>query len=363
MIKIKRLLSLILALSLAVSLTACSSNESQTTTNTNTGEETTTTQDIEERSYNPLTGAELQDNETAVARPVAIMINNAKEALPQKGLSSAQVIYETVTEGGITRLMALYPSVESVGTAGPVRSARDQFVEFVLPANAVYVNIGASRYANDMLTNYNYQNVDGVYLGELAFYIDEEREAILAPEHCWFTTSELITQGMEKNLIDVNGNVYPVFNFNLDENEPLAGESATKIEYSYSAYAPVSFTYDETTNKYLKTAFGSPHIDAETNEQLSFDNLFVLYASIGYKEDLVVPDYNLTQGEGYYFNGGEYIKVTYSKEEPRSPLVIMDENGEEIKINVGESYVGIVDILKKDEIIITGVDTIVATEE
>ncbi len=361
--KFKRILSLVLAFSLMASLTACSNSESQT------AEETTTDtpevkEEVVERNYNYLTGEEIENDEESTSRPVAIMINNAKQALPQKGLSSAQVIYEAVTEGGITRLMAVYPSIESVGTVGPVRSARDQFVEFVLPLNAVYVNIGASKYANEMLESYNYQNVDGLYLGENAFYIDTEREAILAPEHCWFTNSELITQGAQMQSIDTNGNVYPIFNFDLENGEvSLDSESAVKIEYSYSEYAPVSFTYDETTGKYLKTAFGAPHIDAETNEQLAFDNVFVLYAPIGYKEDLVVPDFNLSTGTGYYFNDGEYIKITYSKEEPRAPLVIMDENGDEIKVEVGESYVGIVGEEKAEEIIITAMETTEDTTE
>ncbi len=349
---IKKILALALSIILSISLVACSSDESSEIEE----EDTTPKEPVVERNYNYLTGEELENGESSTARPVAIMINNAKQALPQKGLSNAQVIYETVTEGGITRLMALYPSVESVGTAGPIRSARDQFVEFVLPANAIYVNIGSSRYAKEMLTLYNYQDINGVYLGEDAFYFDAEREVSLnvAPEHCWFTTSDLINQGIAINEMDTNGNVYPLFNFNLEEKTTaLDGQSAYNIAFSYSDYAPVDFTYDENTQKYFKTAFGAPHIDGETNEQLSFDNVFVLYAPIDLKEDLVVPDYSLEEGTGYYFFGGEYIKVNYTKAEPRSPLVITDEDGNEIKVNVGESYVGIVDNEKMEEIVIT----------
>ncbi len=363
MIKIKKILSICLVAALALSLTACSSSDEETATNQQE-QETTTQEEVVAKEYNYLTGEDLQEGQTNVSRPVAVMINNAKQALPQKGLTSAQVIYETVTEGGITRLMALYPNVESVGTVGPVRSARDQFIEFVLPSNAIYVNIGGSASATEMLNMYNYQNVDGLYLGENAFFIDEEREKVLSPEHCWFTTSDLITQGINQNAIQLNGNGYPVFNFELEKDSaPLEGESAINISFSYSEYAPVTFTYDIDTNKYFKTAFGAPHIDAETNEQLSFDNVFVLYAYIGFKENLVVPDYYLENGEGYYFYGGEYKKITYTKAEPRAPLVIMDEDGEEIKVNVGESYVGIVDVLKMEEIVITGVETLEETVE
>ena len=63
--------------------------------------------------------------------------------MPQSGISQADIIYEAVTEGGVTRLMALYSNLSKVPYVGPVRSARTQFVEMMLPLNAVYVHIGS----------------------------------------------------------------------------------------------------------------------------------------------------------------------------------------------------------------------------
>ena len=128
------------------------------------------------------------------------MINNAKIALPQYGLEAADIIYEAVTEGGITRLMALYSDINDINRAGPVRSARTQFVQMMLPLNAIYVHIGSSTTAEAMLNNYSYQDIDGIYLGSLAFRYDSELAKTKASEHCWFTDKELIKAGIDKNL-------------------------------------------------------------------------------------------------------------------------------------------------------------------
>ena len=82
---------------------------------------------VEEREYNYITGESLSGNENT-QRPVAVMIDNSKYAQPQYGTSDADIIYEMVTEGGITRLMAVYDTIDHIQRVGPVRSARDQFV-------------------------------------------------------------------------------------------------------------------------------------------------------------------------------------------------------------------------------------------
>lgn len=146
----KRLLSLLLATVLAMgALAGCGG--SSTPSSAGPTEPTPTPQPVTAYNYNLLTGedkpADLPDGQ----RPVAIMINNVQAALPQTGIGSADVIYEMETEGGITRMMAVFSDYTKVPLVGPVRSARDQFIQFVLPLNAIFVHIGGSTYANEML--------------------------------------------------------------------------------------------------------------------------------------------------------------------------------------------------------------------
>ncbi len=339
MFNIKKFIAVILTAILAVSLVACSSENEDA----NNGQEPIT----EEKNYNFLTGEELEDGEDQIARPIAVMIENSKYSLPQSGLTNAEIIYEMVTEGGITRLMALYSDVESVGTVGNIRSVRDQFIEFALPVNAILVNIGSSRYAEDMLNFYNYQNVDGKYLGSIAFYLDEERSKEKGSTvHSWYTNSELIEVGANEQNIPLNGNLYPAFNFiGFDEEaRQLEGGIANSVSFVYSDYTgEVSFSYEESSGQYFKTAFGAPQMDAQTNLQLSFDNVLVLFTEIGVKDDEVCSDFAFEGGEGYYFYNGNFEKLSWSKSMPFDPLVLLDENGDEININTGKTYVGFVD--------------------
>ncbi len=291
---------------------------------------------------NYLTGeAAVGDN---TIRPVAIMVSNAKVNIPQSGISNADIIYEAVTEGGVTRLMALYSNIDSIGKTGSIRSARDQFIQLMLPLNAIYVHIGTSTSAKRMLDFYSYNDIDGIYLGFLAFQYDTEMAKIKSSEHCWFTDSSLIRAGIEKNGIPTKNSFYPAFNFTEPGSVvPLEGDDVKQINYSYSGYSNVSFTWDREKGKFLKTAFGVPHTDAENGQQLAFDNVFIIVTDIGVQEENgILPDFDFKSGgSGWYFYGGKMQEITWKKGEPVDPLIILDKSGEPIKVNTGKTYVGI----------------------
>ena len=329
-------------------LTACSSEAE--------GENKPSNNNVPGKEYNYLTGLPVDENTDMSARPVAVMINNLKIALPQSGLENADIIYEAVTEGGITRLMAVYSDINKIQRVGPVRSARDQFIEMMLPLNAIYVHIGASTSAERMLNFYSYQDIDGIYLGFLAFEQDAELAKTKGPEHSWFTNSELIKAGINKTGVETKNDFYPAFDF-VDYGKDarvLSMENANTITFSYSDYADVGFVYDETTGRYNKSAFGIPHMDADTNTQLSFDNVFVLLTDVGVQEENgILPDFRMEGGEGYYFCGGRYEKITWEKGEPEKPLILYDAEGEVLKVNPGKSYIGILDNELADTIVIS----------
>ena len=346
---IKKILGLVLIVALSISvLTGCSKKQPSENEYKN--------ENLPQKEYNYLTGLPFEDGADKDARPVAAMINNIKIALPQSGLENADIIYEAVTEGGITRLMAVYSDINKIERVGPIRSARDQFVEMMLPLNAIYVHIGASSSAERMLNFYSYQDIDGIYLGFLAFEQDPELAKTKGPEHSWFTNKDLIKAGIEKTDIKTKNDFYPAFDFVEygEADRVLTGDVANTISFSYSDYADVSFDYDSTSGKYYKNAFGIPHMDAETGNQVSFDNVFVLLTDVGIqKENGVLPDFELEEGEGYYFSGGKCEKIKWSKGEPENPLVLYDTNGAVLKVNTGKSYVGLLDNERADTIVIS----------
>jgi hypothetical protein len=253
--------------------------------------------------------------------------------------------------------MAVYSDLDDVALVGPVRSARDQFVQFVLPLNAIYVHIGTSIYANDMLNFYHYQDIDGLYLGVTSFDFDKEREKTYAHEHCWFTKANLVRDGIAATGINTTGNLYPAFNFADYNEEPVQlenGEDAADIKLVYSSYTDVAFHYNTENGRYYKDTYGTAHMDAATGEQLSFDNVFLLNTTVSLYPDGLCTSFDLSQGSGYYFYNGKYIPVLWTKGNPENPLKITDLDGNLIEVNVGKSYVGIFDNSMLDTLEITG---------
>ncbi|MBE6878122.1 MAG: DUF3048 domain-containing protein [Ruminococcaceae bacterium] len=341
-----------LALILSFSMVACGSSNAQNETE---NQPEITPEPVEERKYNYITGEELAFEELATMRPVAVMVDSSKYAMPQSGIGAADIIYEMVTEGGITRIMAVFSDIDEVEDVGPVRSARDQFVQFALPINAIYVHIGTSIYANDMLNFYHYQDIDGLYLGNSSFVFDAKRAEKYAHEHCWYTDDGMIEEGMRKTGISINGNLYPAFNFADYREAPVTldnGLPATEVDFRFSDYADIDLDYNEEENRYYKQIFNTEQLDDSTDEQLSFHNVLLLHTEIGLYPDGLCTSFDLSQGEGFYFYGGKFIPVRWVKGQPEDPLQIFGLDGNPVKINVGKTYVAIIgsDMLETVEI-------------
>ena len=298
---------------------------------------------------NLITGAALGEGLAEGDRPVAVLVNNTQNTMPQRGLSGADALFEMVAEGGITRLMALYADKDTVPQTGPVRSARDQHLQFAMPMNSIIVHIGTSIYAENLLNHYHYATVNGMYLGSTSFWFDEGRQnAGYGESHCWFTDAGLIAAGMEKNQIPATGASQSLFDFVPYDNAPVLPEEgdAADIAFRFSDVAPVTLSYDASSSRYLKNAFDAPQIDESTGMQLAFDNVLLLFAEIKLKNpddpNNRVTDFTLTGGTGYYCYGGKYRAIRWSKGNPEDALHILDESGAVLPVNVGRSYVAIV---------------------
>ncbi|MDD3428820.1 MAG: DUF3048 domain-containing protein [Oscillospiraceae bacterium] len=320
-----------------------------------------TNKPIVEYDYNPLTGMDKTEDYPVGQRPVAIMVNNLREALPQSGICDADLIYEMVTEAGITRMMAVYTDYTKVPNVGPVRSARDQFVQFMIPLNAIYVHIGSSIYADNMLNYYNYQNIDGMKLGTTAFYFDEARyRQPKASEHCWYTNAEKIVSGVQKVMemsqdFSDRGGFDPVFNF-YSQSEPNYfpdGGEAVKIAFRFSDYGDALFEYTGSGN-YVKSEYDAPQMDENTSTQLEFKNIFLLMTDITLKADGYCTEFDLTQGTGYYFSLGKFEPITWKKGSPLDSLKVYKQDGTELRVNAGKSYIGVIDYDMAGTVAITG---------
>ena len=309
---------------------------------TENAEEPDETEDNTPKFYNKLTGLETTE-EISKIRPVGIMINNVKQAIPQQGISLADVIYEVLAEGGITRLFCLFTEYADLPETGSIRSSRDYYIDLADAHDAIYVHFGGSPAAYDTLSARRTDNMDGISF-DTPFYRSEWRRKNMGQEHSAMTTGEKLVAGIEKKGYRTESDARQPFTFNK-EDVSFDGENAEYVKLKFSFYAISEFDYDKENKVYLKSQYDAPHIDSNNDEQLSFKNILVLICSQGVvpgddKGRLSVKFYGT--GKGYYASCGEIKSITWSKESRTSDYTLYEEDGEtELLLNPGKTYVAI----------------------
>lgn len=302
-------------------------------------------------AVNPLTGTTDLDFAYEKTRPVAIMINNLKQALPQMGVLSADIIYEAIAEGGITRLLAIYQNPYKVSMIGSVRSARHYFLDLAQNHNAVFLHYGGSPQAYKELKIRKINSFDGITNSTL-FYRDSLRQTTMGKEHSAMTSGERIRQAIDSARFEKNmAESFPKM-LRFNETETPAGTLPTTfLKISYSPTSIVSYKYDEQSGNYLRFQYNNmPHVDGLTHEQLNFKNVLILYckttAIANDKEGRLDLDL-ISEGSGYYFSFGTYCKIRWSKTSHSTPFALSLEDGSPLLVNPGKTMINIVPLSSK----------------
>jgi len=309
---------------------------------------------------NPWTGEKIDETFPKGQRAVAIMINNISACRPQRGLSQASILFESKVEGGITRFMGIFEDYTTLEATGPVRSGRDQFLQWAIPMDVLYCHIGRSEITQTYIDTFEYndRDLDG---GKRNFIYRIDRPG-KAYEHTAYTDARTLSATLEKYEYNMNKTYEkPVFDFvDYDENNGirvLEGENATDISIVHSEVYRTYFEYDETTNRYMMSQYNGtlgtrqPTIDENTGEQIGFENVFVNFADIskypypgGGKGDPNYQKVDLSYGSvGYYFSGGKVEKIRWFKGQASDELEFTDWDENSLKVNCGKSYIGFVD--------------------
>ncbi len=300
----------------------------------------------EYRGINPLTGESGYNEAACGKRPVAVMVNNLKDSLPQYGIEQADIIFELPVEGGITRLMAVYADYTDVPDVCSVRSCRYYYPLLCLGMDAIYCHWGADQtIALETLERTGIDHFDGEYEKDL-FFRDQDRLGNYASEHTGYLKGselpdKIEREGVRTDLDELHRE--PAFVFTGGENNAGPGDmSANTVDLRFSSSYYSTFTYDAANGVYLKQHSGNPHIDGRTNNQLSFDNIFVLQTDIHKREDGYLMDVRLSGGKGYYISKGSAREIIWEKKGESLPIKIYERGGKELVVNTGESYIGII---------------------
>ncbi len=304
----------------------------------------------------PLTGLKA-DKDLCATRPVAIMINNIEQAMPQVGISEADVLYECLAEGGITRLLMVTRDYASLGTIGSIRSSREYYIDFAKNHDAVYVHAGGSEAAYSQIYSRSIEHLDGVRadartgknVSGTVFYRDPDRLKKFAYEHTLVTTGERIVKGIEAmgyTTVLKDGFNEPIKPIDWGWSVSLNGESATHIKVPYRSNRVSEYEYDTATGKYTRFQYNhQPHIDGATNQQLTFENIIILNVphrntgdSYGHLSVTTVGE-----GSGWYITGGKRIPVKWAKPSQDEAMTLTDAEGNPIIVNQGKTVINITD--------------------
>lgn len=286
-----------------------------------------------------LTGKWISKN-AAKKRPVAVMINNIREAIPQSGISRADVIYEILAEGGITRLMALYSDYSDLPKLGPVRSARHYYCDIANEYDAVYVHYGQTKYAVSKINQLKLDHISGLdYVDGTVFYRDHSR---VAPHNAYIST-EGINLGMKSAGIPKKRKepVKSHFKWNKKAKGLNSSQSGTKVTLGFSSYTSPYFIYSKKLKKYKRYQYGAPQIDDQNNKQLVFTNVIIQKVKEWDIDRNGYQTMKLTgQGSGFYLTRGKRIPVIW-KRSKKGVTRYYRENGKRLRLNKGKTYIAV----------------------
>lgn len=370
----KRSLVIGLMLMCTLALSACGGDDSQQAS-ANTEASNTTEIATEAATENAIVGEEIKEEEIPEGmvlsdltgeyipeeienqRPIAVMIDNESIALPHYGLTQADIVYEIVNSTAndrVTRLMALYKDWDSVDRIGNVRSARATNCILAIEWNAILCHDGGPFYITSFNDTSNGRSYD--FRGNILHNLSGGFSRIPNGKAREFT--EYITTGEVADRIDAANydveynNYYGGTHFIFaNDVELTSGDDATYIAPPFP-HNSSELEYDAETGLYYYSEYGDPHLDpANDNAQLCFKNVILQEAEMRthmvndtQKDENGYMYYPLdnSSGKGYYAVNGKVIPITWKKGDLTSPTQYFDENGNELVLNVGKTYIALV---------------------
>ncbi|OGY23842.1 MAG: hypothetical protein A2172_05420 [Candidatus Woykebacteria bacterium RBG_13_40_15] len=271
--------------------------------------------------------------------PLAVIIENHTDARPQTGLGQAEVVYEALAEGGITRFLAIFLSQDT--ELGPVRSNRAYFLDWVSEYSAGYAHVGGSPEAQQLVHTYNIKDLDQFYIGAPTY---ERSSARPSPHNVYTSTQKLRGVAAIKGF---NGPVV-IDSWQFSDSQARLENRPDKFNLNLGFLGTwgydVSWIYQKSTNTYLRVNGGGNHIDTVGNKQLETKNIIVQVVKVN-------PDPSghgriridtVSTGKAILFKDGVAVLGTWKKDSRTSRTRFYDDKGQEMPINRGSIWVEVV---------------------
>lgn len=279
-------------------------------------------------------------------RPIAFMIDNNINAMPQAGLEQADLVYELIVEGGETRLMMVMKD-KKVSKIGPLRSSRHNFLDYALENDAIYVHYGWSPQAKSDISKLGVNNINGIFESSSSFWRDNSR---YAPHNAVTSTEDVLKIAKRKDYRTTTKKD-TVLNYVADEVELEDGQVADTVTIPYSDHNTVKYTYDAKKKVYTRYSRGKKQTDWNTEKTVTTKNIIISFAkntSLDSKDRQNID--NIKTLDGYYITNGKAIKIKCEKTSRSSQTVYKDLEGNEINVNDGKTFIQICPLNAKVDI-------------
>lgn len=301
----------------------------------------------EESPINGLLFTKSEMDDLMKRRPVAVMINNHSVARPQSGLTSADIVYETLAEGGITRYMAIFWS-QGPSKVGSIRSARQYFLEWLSPYDPLYIHIGWADTndprtdARDNIIKYGLKDVGVIGYWQ---WIDKGR---IAPHDKYNSVPSTWEYAKTRGWTGFPSD-FESWKFKNDQDTDKRGDG-----YKYAIMFHKSLNnggaydtlwqYDKTSNSYKRWVGGNADIDQETNTQVTAKVVVV-------QETKLTPSYDdhgrviidtIGEGNAVILMDGEKIDGKWKKSNRMDRTTFYDGGGNEIEFNRGRIWISVI---------------------
>lgn len=282
-----------------------------------------------------LTG--LPVTEDSLPRPLAVMINNAPAARPQSGISEADILYEILAEGGITRLIGIFQSHTGVVKIGPIRSIRPYLLDIGESYGGVTVHAGGSPAAYAILQKEKKDDMDEIGRAGAYFWRDNTRKA----PHNLYSNAAKLREGAEK-LGFAQSVKLPGYLFNDPDYIPVDGEQAAEFSVSYLLQSyKVDYKYDAERQTYQRYVNGKAHLDLNNDNPVEAANVMIIGADHKVLDDVgrLQIDVELG-GDALLFQRGQVTKGRWSRE--AGDVIRFGKDGKEALMYPGITHILVV---------------------
>ncbi len=275
-------------------------------------------------------------------RPFAMMVDNHPDAYPQSGLNRASIVIEALAEYGITRYMAVFPGdvTGDERPIGPVRSARDYYVQWAMGFGAYYLHAGGSPTGLALAESTPaIINVDALRGDSEANFFRVETDTRFAPHNLYTNGKILRALGST----DANFSRTDIgYQYALPMGVEQRGPASSFSYYFEYADQPVGWSYDPVSNNYFRTRSGDAAIDEVSGAQLSTQNVVVIevkQAIIEGDEKGRIEQQIIGSGKGYFYHDGRRDEITWQKASAEAQLNFYTADGKEVYFTAGQIWI------------------------